>query len=83
MIGSGFARLLRHGISEFLVDLPVHLPVRLPEDRAHESDMAKRPETLVRKAIIIAVLLLLGEPYPAQRIARVVRRNGDPVVPVD
>ena len=41
-------------------------------------EMAEGPEALVGEARVVARVLLLGEPDPAQRIARIVLRQAEP-----
>ena len=45
--------------------------------------MRERPHTLVREAVVVTMLLLGRQPDPSQRVRRLVRRDGDPVVRVD
>ena len=76
-------RLLDDRIGEALVDRHVLLPVLLAEGRAHEGDMAQRPEPFVRKSIVVALLLLLAQPDASQRVGRVVRRDADVIALID
>ena len=46
-------------------------------------DMAQRPETLVRIAVIEPFLFFLGKPDPPENVRRVFRRNDDVVARVD
>src|SRR5271155_1525092 len=46
-------------------------------------DVAERPQSLVREAVVIAFLFFLGEPHPAQRISRILGRNAETVEAVD
>src|ERR1017187_4163858 len=45
-------------------------------------DMTKRPKALVGESVIVSFLLLLAQPYPPQGIARVFRRDAQPIMPV-
>ena len=47
--------------------------------RWNEGDMAQRPQTLVRQAVIVPVLLRVGQPHAAQRVGRIVGRYRDAV----
>ena len=51
-----------HRVGEALVDRPVGLPVALAEHRPHVRDVAQRPEAFVGEAVVVALLLLLGQP---------------------
>ncbi len=75
--------LLEDRLGEQLVDLAIGLPVAGVEDRPREDDVAERPEPAVGQAVVIALLLLLGQPDPAQGVAGVLGRDPDAVVGVD
>src|SRR5262245_56540064 len=66
-----------------MVDLAIVLPVFGAESRTGMCDMAQRPDSLVGEAEVEALLLLLRQPDTAQRVLRVVRRNGDAVECID
>ncbi len=79
----GRAGLLRHRVGELAVHVVVVLPVTGAEYRPHVGDVAQRPETLVGETVVIACLLLGGEPHPPEPVARMLRRHPDPVARVD
>ena len=53
------------------------------KNRPREHDMAERPETAVGQAVVVAFLLLLGQPDSAERITRVLGGYAHSVVGVD
>ena len=75
--------LLEDRLGEQLVDLAIGLPVAGVEDRPREDDVAERPQSAVGQAVVIALLLLLGQPDPAQGVSGVLGRDPDPVVGID
>ena len=79
-IGRGFRD---DGVGEALVDRDVMRPVAFAKCRPDEGDVAERPEPFVGEAVIVAVLLLVGEPDAPQRIGRARRRHAQAVVAVD
>ncbi len=70
-------------VGETLIDLAIGLPIRLAKHRSNVGDMAERPHALVGEAVVVALLLLRGEPDPAQHVVVFARRHQDPVVRVD
>ena len=66
---------IENGIGKDAVDLAVTPPVAVTKAGTMESKMAERPETLVCETIVVALLLLLGEPDAPQFVAGVVRRH--------
>jgi hypothetical protein len=58
--------LLPDRLGEAGVDGDVVLPVLLAEGGAGVREVAQRPEALVGEAVVVALLLLRGEPDPAQ-----------------
>ena len=74
----GVLDLVQHRVGELAVHLQVVSPVVRPEDRARVHDVAQRPQALVGEAGVVSLLLLLGEPHPAQRVARVVDGHAEP-----
>ena len=73
----GVLDLVQHGVGELLVHLEVVRPVVGPEHRARVHDVAQRPQPLVREAGVVPLLLLLREPHPPERVARIVDRHAD------
>ena len=71
--------LLEHRIREFAIDLLVMFPILRAKDRPRVRDMAKGPESLVRKAEVIAVFLLSAEPHAPKRISRLGRRHAQTI----
>ena len=65
--------LRQEGLRELLVHRPVVVPVLQPEDGPGVRDMAEGPETFVREAVVVAVLLFLGQPDPLQGVCRLFR----------
>ncbi len=60
-----FCRKLRdNAFGKFQIHSFIHLPVRLPENRPGMGIMAKRPQAFVRKAVIVSLFFLFGQPYP-------------------
>ena len=76
-------RFLDNCIGKALVDLDILLPVAVSEHRPNVGNMAQRPETFVGKAVIVALLLFLRKPDPAQVVLRVVGRHPHPVVAIN
>lgn len=72
------SRFLEDGRGELLVDRRVVRPVLGTELRAGVDEVAEGPQPLVREAGIVARLLFLGEPDPAQRVAWIVHRQPEP-----
>ena len=81
--GRPVAGLLEDRLGEQLVHLAVGPPVAGVEDRPREDDVAEGPQAAVGQAVIIALLLLLGQPDPAQGVPGVLGRDPDPVVGVN
>ena len=77
------AGLLDDDVGELLVHGLVGFPVRGPEQRPGEGDMAERPQAVIGEAEIVALLLLLAQPDPAQRVGGIARRHLHVVVLVD
>ena len=67
------ARLVGDDVGEAAIHRLVMLPVRRAEDRARMRDVAERPETFVREAEVITLLLLLREPHAADAVRRLAR----------
>ena len=78
----GIFNLLKHSIGEFLVDLPIVLPILCPKNRACVGNVAERPEALVGKTVVVTFLLFFVEPYTAQGVAGIVGRNAQAIVRV-
>src|SRR5262249_10312375 len=66
---------LQHGLCEFLVYTAVMLPIANQETWARVRNVAQRPDPLVGKTEIVAVLLFLGKPDAAKRIVLLVGRH--------
>src|SRR5208283_1802035 len=75
-------RFFQDRIREFSVDLLVIAPVGGSKQRTGVCYVAKRPQTLVGKAIVITFLFFLTQPETSQGIARVVGRNPQAVIEV-
>jgi len=75
---------LRHdGIGEPGIHRPVALPIALAEDRPHVGDVTQRPEAFVGEAVVVACLVLLGEPDPPQGVRRTAERDREAIAAVD
>jgi hypothetical protein len=76
-------RFLRHCVREPFVDPPVLPPVFVAENRSHMRDVTQRPQAFVRKAVVVAAFLGLGQPDPAQRVALFPGRHTKPSARID
>ena len=74
---------LQDGVGKPLVDPLVLQPVFGAENWARMGDMAKRPEALIRKSIVIAFVFLFRKPDATERITRTIRRDAEPVLGID
>src|SRR4030042_4179773 len=63
--------------SKFLVDDLIIRPILSPEGWTRMRDVAKRPEPLIGKSVIIALFFFLGDPDPFEDILRLLRGNSD------
>ena len=79
----GAFHFLEHGVGKVAIHALVIQPILGPKDRARVRDVTERPQTLVGKAFVVALLLRGGEPDAAQRVARVIRRNAETIVGID
>src|SRR4030067_844983 len=75
--GIGGLRLLDGGIGEFAVHLDVLFPIGGTEGRADVGDVAQGPKPLVGEPEVVARLLLVREPNPADAVGRLARGNRD------
>src|SRR6516225_6337435 len=66
----GTPSLLHHSGSKSGVDPTIFVPVTFPKRRTHKHNVAKRPQTLIGQAEVVAVLLVLREPHAAKRVGR-------------
>ena len=71
---------LQHRIGKLPVRVLIAFPVRRAKDRPRVSDVAQRPETLVRKSVVVAFLFFLGQPDAPQRVLWFVGRNAQAIV---
>ena len=75
-----------HFFEQSIRELSVHFLIMLPvagaEERPRVGDVAQRPNSLVREPVVVPLFLLFGEPDSAQGIARIIRRNDQPVIRV-
>ena len=76
------ACLVAHRFGEASIDAYVLLPVGGTEYRAHMRDMAERPQAFVGEAGVVALFLLFRQPHATQRIARLIGRHAQPIVPI-
>src|SRR3954451_1562345 len=72
----------QQGVGKFPVHFLVVLPIVGTEQGTRVSDVAERPQTLIREAIVVALLFLFGEPNPAKSVMRIVGRNRQAVVDI-
>ena len=70
--GGAAVDFLEDLVGEGLVDLGVGLPVGLVEDGFDEGVVAEGPESFVGDAVVVALLLLVGEPEEFQGVGGVV-----------
>src|SRR5580698_8392848 len=75
--------LVQHGLGELVVHGLVVFPVGSTKDGPRVCNVTERPETLIRKSVVIAFFLILGEPHPAEGIVRIIRRYAQTVVLVN
>ena len=75
-------RLFQDGAAEVCVDGLVLLPVTAAERGADVDDVTQRPQGLVGEAVVVAALLLLGQPHAPERVARLAGRHHDAPVRV-
>ena len=59
------------------------MPVAGPKHRPHVRDVAQRPQAFVGEAVVVALLLRLGQPDPPQGVARRPGRHLHTIVLVD
>ena len=81
--GGAAVDFLEDLVGEGLVDLGVGLPVGLVEDGFDEGVVAEGPEALVGDAVVVALLLLVGEPEEFEGVGGVVRGDHYAVFVVD
>ena len=74
--------LFEHCLGELAIDVLIVLPVLRPKNGPGVGDVTKRPQTFIRKAVVVTFFLLLAQPHPAQGIARIVGRNAQAIVRV-
>src|SRR6185437_16609029 len=74
--------LFRNGVGESSIHLVVVFPVRRAKRRTGMRHMTERPQTFIGKAVIVSLLFFRIEPDATERIARIVRRNLQPVMTV-
>ena len=72
--------LLAESVRELLVDGLVVLPVLASEDGPGMCEVAERPETLVGKAVVVALLFFGREPDPPDQVGLFAGRHADPAV---
>ena len=75
--------LLAHGLGELAIDLGVGGPVVAAEDRPHVGQVAQRPQTFVGQTVVVAALLLGGQPHAAERVGFLVGRHAHVVRAID
>ncbi len=73
---------LQHGLGEFFVHALIIFPVGGAEIRPGVRDVAERPDALVGKSEVVALFFFLGQPHPAQRIERLIRRHAQAIMGV-
>src|SRR5260370_40612808 len=75
--------LFDDSVSELVVDSLVVFPIIGPEDRPGVRDVAERPKPLIGKPVVVAFLFLFGEPYPPQRVLRILWRHAQTIMLVN
>src|SRR5216683_2556879 len=75
--------LFDDSVSELVVDSLVMLPIIGPEDRPGVRDVAERPKPLIGKPVVVALLFIFGEPYPPQRVLRILWRYAQTIMVVN
>ena len=80
--GRPTADFVQHQVGELAIDRLIGLPVPPVKNRLGIGIVAQRPQGLVGKAIVIALLLLRGQPDQPQGISRILRRHHNPIVPI-
>src|SRR5580693_7216828 len=76
-------QFFRERVGESRIHFVVVFPVRSTEDGTCVRHVAERPQTLVGKTVVVAFLFFRAKPNATQRISRIVRRNLQPVMPID
>src|SRR5215471_15078318 len=66
--------LLEDGLRKLLVDMFITLPIRGAKNRTRMSDMAEGPDSFIREAKVVALLIFLCEPDAPQGVVRLVGR---------
>ena len=79
VLGVNFAA---HRIGELLIHSLILTPVLGSKQRSRVRDVTQRPQAFVRKAIVIALLLFLRQPYAADMVRLLSRRHADVVIAV-
>ena len=77
------ADLVQNGIGELAVDALIIAPIVHVEARTGVGNVTQRPKRVVGKAVVVPLLFLLAEPYPAQGIGRIFGRDKHPVQCID
>src|SRR5687768_15973579 len=81
--GRGAFGFLADGCGEAFIREPVHTEVGGSEHRLNVHRMSERPESLVGKAVVVAAVLALWEPYIAETVLRVGGRHVQSTAIVD
>ncbi len=68
---------------KFLIHALVMLPIRGAKNGTRMGNMAERPNSFVREAEIVALLLFLRQPETTQGVVRMVGRNAQAVLRID
>ena len=76
------ARFGGDDLGELGIHLLVCAPVAGAKRRTHIGQMTERPQALVGEAVVIPLLLIVGQPDPAQCVAGVVGRHSDLIVSI-
>src|SRR5262245_44614885 len=75
--------LIENGLRKLLIDVFVTLPIGGAKNGTRVSNMAEGPNSFVREAIVVALLILLRKPDAAQGVVRMIRWNSHAVFCVD
>ena len=74
--------LFEHGVGKLAIHLLIALPIGGAKERPRVSDVAQGPKAFVRKSVVVALFLFLGEPDAAKSIFRLVRRHAQTIVAI-
>src|SRR6267378_4533947 len=68
--GLGALHLLENDVGKTTIDFLILHPVVRAKDGAGVRDVAERPKPFVRKALVVALIFVIGKPDAAQGVTR-------------